>query len=79
NGGEYDSKEARDHIERKYGHTKSFADSTEQFIEYTATESSLSGSPYRVRCQGREMLSARWLLDELAEYRANHRVDSENQ
>ena len=69
NGKEYNTKEALEHILNKYKYTKRWIKSAEDFIEYTATKSSLSGSPYTVRCDGGEILSAEWLLKELETFR----------
>lgn len=70
NGKQYDSAEARDHIERKYDYIKDRISTTEEFIRYAATESSISGKPYTVICGGEEEPSADWLQRELARYRA---------
>lgn len=69
NGEAHERADARAHIERKYDYAKRHIQTTEQFIEYTATESSTSGKPYRVRCSGREEPSASWLKRELARLR----------
>jgi len=65
----HDSADARAHIERKYDYAKRHIQTTEQFIEYTATKSSTSGEPYRVSCSGREEPSASWLKRALARLR----------
>jgi hypothetical protein len=70
NGKQYESAEAREHIERKYDYIKDRISSTEEFIRYAATESSISGEPYKVICEGDEEPSADWLQRELARYRA---------
>jgi hypothetical protein len=70
NGEERDAGAAKAHIKRKYEYAKKWIETTEQFIEYTATKSSVSGEPYRVICSGREEPSADWLNRELARYRA---------
>ena len=70
NGKEYNAAEAREHIERKYDYIRDRINTTEQFIQYAATESSISGKPYTVTCGGREEPSADWLKRELAGYRA---------
>jgi hypothetical protein len=70
NGEERDSASARSHIEKKYDYARRWIDTTDQFIEYTATKSSISGEPYRVICAGREEPSADWLKRELARFRA---------
>ena len=74
NGTEYPAKDARAHIERKYGHVKSRIKNSEDFIEYAATKSSMSGDPYRVACAGKEILSKDWLLNELHAYRHQKRL-----
>lgn len=44
----------------------------EDFIHYSATESSFSGKAYKVRCKGEEeRTSADWLNEELENYRRN--------
>ena len=70
NGKQYDATEAREHIERKYDYIRERISTTEQFIQYAATESSMSGQPYSVICSGQEEPSADWLNRELARYRA---------
>ena len=48
-------------------------DTTKDFIDKAATESSLSGQPYEIRCGGDlPMPSSLWLTNELARYRARH-------
>ncbi len=69
NGEAHESVDARAHIERKYDYAKRHIQTTEQFIEYTATQSSTSGEPYRVRCSGHEEPSASGLKRELARLR----------
>ena len=69
NGKEYNTKEALVHILNKYEYTKRWIKSAEDFIKYTLTKSSMSGRPYTVRCDGREILSADWLSEELKRFR----------
>jgi len=69
NGKEYNIKEALVHIQNKYKYTKRRIKSAEDFIKYTVTKSSMSGRPYTVRCDGREILSAEWLSEELKRFR----------
>lgn len=71
NGDEYDAAGARSHIERKYDYAKRWIETTERFIDYTATKSSVSGKPYLVICAGREEPSAAWLMRELARFRGS--------
>jgi hypothetical protein len=69
NGKEYNTKEALVHIQNKYEYTKRWIKSAEDFIKYTATKSSVSGRPYTVRCDGRKILCAEWLSEELKRFR----------
>lgn len=71
NGSQHDAAAARDHIERKYAYAKRWINTTEQFIEYTATKSSTTGKRYSVICAGREEPSADWLKRELRRFRAS--------
>jgi len=70
NGSIHDSKEARAHIKKKYDYAKKWIDSTEEFIEYTATKSSMSGKLYYVICDGRRIPSGEWLNQALVRYRS---------
>jgi hypothetical protein len=70
NGSVHDSKEAREHIEMKYDYAKKWIDTTEEFIEYTATKSSMSGKLYYVICDGQRIPSGEWLNQELERFRA---------
>lgn len=69
NGKVYDSKEAGSHIRNKYRHTKRWIKTTEDFIQYAATKSSVSGQLYQVTCNDMPLPTAQWLTDELAQYR----------
>jgi hypothetical protein len=69
NGREYDAAAARAHIQKKYDYVRDRIRSAEDFIRYTASESSISGEPYRIRCGAREMLCADWLAAELRRLR----------
>ncbi|MCP5016299.1 MAG: DUF5329 domain-containing protein [Ketobacter sp.] len=73
NGTDYESKNARSHIERKYTHVKSYIEDAEDFIKYAATESSISGRKYQVTCNGKKQASTDWLHNELSRYRTNNR------
>ena len=52
NGKWYPAPQARDHLQRKFEYLakNDLVDTTEQFIERAASESSRGGEPYRVRC-----------------------------
>ena len=44
--------------------------STEEFIELSATKSTMSGNYYTVKCVGKETITTQyWLLEELKRYR----------
>ena len=70
NGKEYGPWQAREHMERKYSHIRSRVKTAEQFIKYAATQSSISGKHYSVRCEGKTIPSAKWLQNELARFRS---------
>ena len=67
NGKHYDALKAREHIEKKYTYYKKRMTSAEDFILYSATKSSITGEPYRVICNGENMITADWLNAELVE------------
>lgn len=72
NGDWHSAKEAHAHIAKKYGYLveKGLADTAEDFIQRAASQSSMSGKTYRVRCAGVASLpSAQWFADELLRYR----------
>jgi hypothetical protein len=72
NGDWYSSMEAAEHINKKYQYAlkKGLIGSAEDFISYAATESSLSGKPYLVKCSDTETLtSAEWLINALKQIR----------
>lgn len=63
NGSWYDGSDARAHLQRKYDYLlkKNQVDSAEQFIERAASQSSMSGKPYRIQCPGQpEQTAAAW-------------------
>jgi hypothetical protein len=72
NGKWYTAEEAVAHIHHKYQYLlkKGLIDSTEQFIDRAASESSLSGKPYMVRCGASEPIkSSDWFHEELRRFR----------
>ncbi|EOZ0481116.1 DUF5329 family protein [Pseudomonas aeruginosa] len=54
---------------RRARRSKDLVASSEDFIERAATQSSLSGKPYQVRCAGQTRNSADWLNQELRRLR----------
>jgi len=72
NGSWHDAAQAAKHLQRKYDYLlkRDLVASSEDFIARAASESSLSGKPYLVRCGGNApVASAAWLKAELAKYR----------
>lgn len=71
NGSWYDAAEARAHLQRKYDYLlkKDRVDTAEQFIQRAASESSVSGRAYRVKCQGREQDASAWFGGQLQKLR----------
>jgi hypothetical protein len=70
NGSEHSAQNAREHMEMKYAHVKRRVRTSEQFIEYTASRSSITGFAYTIRCGDLETPSGEWMTAELARYRA---------
>ena len=72
NGKIHTGEEAYSHILKKYNYFRNKIKSTEQFIELSASKSTLSGKPYMVSCDGQKSIGTqKWLLDELHNYRSN--------
>lgn len=74
NGKWYDSKAAREHLERKERYLEEHGQvaRAEDFIEKAATRSSVTGEPYRVQCGSSPAVpSADWFRAELARLRAS--------
>jgi hypothetical protein len=70
NGKAYDGSGAVTHIQKKYDYFKDDIETTEQFIELSATKSTLSGKYYTVVCGDAQPLRTKdWLLEELRNYR----------
>jgi hypothetical protein len=72
NGTWYTAQQAQAHLRDKFNYltARNMLDSTEQFIERAATESSLTGRAYMVRCgSGSILTSKQWLSDELLRLR----------
>ncbi len=71
NGTEHSGESAARHIEKKYDYFRDDIKNTEDFIEYSATRSTLSGQYYTVSCGDKKTLKTKdWLLAELTAYRA---------
>ena len=71
NGDWHDAAAARAHLQRKYDYLlkKNMVDTSEQFIQRAASQSSLSGRAYRVKCAGKEQDAAAWFGEQLQRLR----------
>lgn len=69
NGDNHDSVDAADHLRLKYDRGSRYVNSAEQFIDRLASQSSWSGKPYTVTCQGKTRPSSEWLHEALDTYR----------
>ena len=75
NGNWYPSAEARKHLQMKldYMVKRNMLGSTEEFIVKAASNSSVSGEAYQIRCgSGAAMPSATWLTAELKRIRGTY-------
>ena len=71
NGTDHPAKKGVSHIENKYDYFRDDIQNTEDFIEYSATKSTMSGDYYMVTCPGKETIKTQdWLLTELQIYRS---------
>jgi Family of unknown function (DUF5329) len=73
NGSWYGAKEAAGHLTTKYKYLqdKDLVPTAEKFIERAATQSSLSGKAYQIKCaDGAAQPSAPWFQAALLKYRA---------
>jgi len=75
NGKAYDAEAAISHIREKYAYFEDEIDSSEDFIELSATRSTMSGKDYLVRCgDGEQIRTQDWLLQELRDFREQQRA-----
>src|SRR2546423_15579406 len=66
NGSKGDSHAAAAHLRQKYRYAQNRVETAEQFIDYLASGSSLTGKPYLVECPGQQRERSRdWLRKEL--------------
>ena len=73
NGTMHKGKDAVEHIKKKYNYFKDKIDSTEKFIELSATKSTMSGKYYMILCKDKlPVKSQEWLLRELESYRTKN-------
>jgi len=71
NGTWYNAKEATAHLTTKYKYLqdKDLVPSAEKFIERAATQSSISGKAYQMKCADAVQPSAPWFVALLMKYR----------
>ena len=70
NGALHTGQEAVAHIKKKYDYFVDDIRTTEDFIEYSATKSKMSGKYYLIHCAEQQPVKSKdWLLAELAKYR----------
>lgn len=72
NGSWHDGAEARAHLKKKYDYLlkRDLVPNAEAFIARAATESSMSGKPYQVKCGGGQAAaSGPYLTEELKRFR----------
>lgn len=66
NGTKHPGKESFEHIKKKYDYYRDDIKNTEDFIQYSATKSMMSGKYYTVNCPGKKTIKSKdWLLNEL--------------
>ncbi len=71
NGTDHPAEKGISHIQKKYDYFRDDIDNTEEFIEYSATKSTMSGSYYMVTCPGKQAIRTQdWLMTELKRFRA---------
>ena len=74
NGTDHPAEKGIEHIEMKYDYFRDDIKNTEEFIEYSATKSTMSGDYYMVACPGGEAIRTQdWLMAELKHFRAEQK------
>ncbi len=74
NGKRHESEDAYSHVRKKYEYFRDKIQTSEHFIEYCASKSTMSGKYYRVFCKDEPpVLTRDWLLEELRSYRERAR------
>lgn len=78
NGDMHSGKEAVKHIKKKYNYYEDDIETTEDFIKFSATKSTISGDRYKIHCANQPPVqSSVWLLSELSLYRTQTAKDAE--
>ena len=71
NGTDHSGEKSVAHIQKKYNYFRKKIKSTEDFIEYSATKSTMSGKYYTVTCPSQKAVRSQdWLLKELERFRS---------
>ncbi len=74
NGDRHSGEEAVAHIKKKYEYFIDDIETTEDFVEYSATKSKMSGKHYLIHCHDQSPVkSSTWLLAELERFRSTAR------
>jgi hypothetical protein len=74
NGKKHNSEDAYSHVKKKYDYFRAEITSSEGFIDYSASKSTMSNKYYLVYCEGESAVRTRdWLLEELRRYREEGR------
>ena len=73
NGTFHKGQDAVVHINNKYDYFRDEIKTTEEFIELSATKSTMSGKHYFVNCDGTVIQTRHWLLSELDEFRTQRK------
>jgi hypothetical protein len=74
NGSNHSAEKGIEHIKMKYDYFRDDIKSTEDFIEYSATKSTMSGNYYMVSCPGKKAIRTQdWLMSELKRFRAEQK------
>lgn len=74
NGTDHPAEKGIEHIEMKYDYFRDDIKNTEEFIEYSATKSTMSGDYYMVACPGKKVIRTQdWLMVELKHFRAEQK------
>ena len=70
NGKAHNAEEAIEHILKKYDHFKAKIKTTEDFIDYCASKSMLSGKSYQISCSDKDVVESKdWFSEELKRFR----------
>lgn len=73
NGANHDTSEALEHINKKYAYFKKKIKTTEDFIKYSATKSTISGNHYSIISGETTYDSQKYLLSILKKYRESRK------